>query len=180
MPHKRNPVASENLTGCARLLRSYLTPALENVALWHERDISHSSVERVILPDAFTLADYALDRLAKILSELVVNEKRVLENLRSSGGVPLSGHVLLALVKAGAVREDAYRWVQQASHQALDGKGAWVDLLFKDPKVTEFLSKAEVKALLSEKRIIQAADRIYRDVFGSSKKNKSESRRRAK
>jgi adenylosuccinate lyase len=165
MPHKRNPVASENLTGCARVLRSYLIPALEDVALWHERDISHSSVERMILPDAFILADYSLDRLAKILAELVVNEDRVRENLRSSGGVPLSGHVLLGLVKAGASREEAYRWVQKASHRALDGKGKWIDLLFEDVKVAEYLTRTEVAALLSEKRIVSAADAIYRDVL---------------
>lgn len=165
MPHKRNPVASENLTGCARVLRSYIMPALENVALWHERDISHSSVERVILPDAFILADYALDRLAKVLAELFVNEERIQENARSSNGVPLSGHVLLALVKAGAPREDAYRWVQHASHEALDGKGTWIDLLFSEEKVREFTTRAEVTALLSEKRIIKAADLIYRDVL---------------
>ena len=165
MPHKRNPVAAENLTGCARLLRSYLTPALEDVALWHERDISHSAVERVILPDAFILADYSLDRLAKVLSELTVLESRIRENVRATGGVPLSGHVLLGLVRAGAPREEAYRWVQRASHRALDGAGKWVDLLFEDPKVAEFLTRAEVSALLSEKRIVQAADAIYRDVL---------------
>jgi adenylosuccinate lyase len=165
MPHKRNPVAAENLTGCARLLRSYLTPALEDVALWHERDISHSAVERVILPDAFILADYSLDRLAKVLAELNVLENRVRENLRASGGVPLSGHVLLGLVQAGAPREDAYRWVQRASHRALDGAGKWIDLLFEDAKVGEFLTRAEVTALLSEKRILLAADAIYKDVL---------------
>ena len=169
MPHKRNPVAAENLTGCARLLRSYVTPALENVALWHERDISHSAVERVILPDAFILADYSLDRLAKVLSELAVIEDRVRDNLRSSGGVPLSGHVLLGLVRAGAPREEAYRWVQRASHRALDGAGKWIDLLFDEPKVGEFLSRAEVTALLSEKRILQAAGAIYKDVLKGSR-----------
>jgi adenylosuccinate lyase len=165
MPHKRNPVAAENLTGCARLLRSYLTPALEDVALWHERDISHSAVERVILPDAFILADYSLDRLATILAELTVREERVRENLRATGGVPLSGHVLLGLVRAGAPREEAYRWVQRASHRALDGAGKWIDLLFEEMKVAEFLSRAEVEALLSEKRIVRSADAIYQDVL---------------
>lgn len=164
MPHKRNPVASENLTGCARLLRSYVMPALEDVALWHERDISHSAVERVILPDAFILADYALDRLAGVLAHLVVDEKRVLQNLRASGGVPLSGHVLLALVRAGAKREDAYRWVQRASHRALDGEGKWLDLLFQEGPIQDFLTRKEVAELLAEKRILSAAERIYVDV----------------
>ncbi len=164
MPHKRNPVSSENLTGCARVLRSYVIPAMENVALWHERDISHSAVERMILPDAFILADYAFDRLAKVLSDLVVNEKQVRKNLRASGGVPLSGHVLLELVRAGAVREDAYRWIQRASLRALDGEGEWIDLLFEDAQVAEYLTRAEVAALLSEKRIVKAAEAIYRDV----------------
>ncbi|MBS1961499.1 MAG: adenylosuccinate lyase [Bdellovibrionales bacterium] len=169
MPHKRNPVAAENLTGCARLLRSYLVPALEDVALWHERDISHSAVERVILPDAFILADYSLDRLANVLADLTVLDARIRENVRSSGGVPLSGHVLLGLVKAGAPREEAYRWVQRASHRALDGAGKWIDLLFEEAKVGEFLSRSEVAALLSEKRIIQAADAIYKDVLKGSR-----------
>jgi adenylosuccinate lyase len=169
MPHKRNPVAAENLTGCARILRSYVIPALEDVALWHERDISHSAVERVILPDAFILADYSLDRLAKVLSELTILEDRIRENLRSSGGVPLSGHVLLGLVRAGAPREEAYRWVQRASHRALDGAGKWIDLLFEDAKVGEFLTRAEVSALLSEKRILLAADAIYKDVLKGSR-----------
>lgn len=169
MPHKRNPVASENLTGCARLLRSYVIPALEDVALWHERDISHSSVERVILPDAFILADYALDRLSKLLADLEVDRDQVLENLRSSGGVPLSGHVLLELVKAGAVREDAYRWVQRASHAALDRKGNFLELLLKEKEIAAFLSSAELRELFSEKRITRSADLIYREVFGRGK-----------
>lgn len=166
MPHKRNPVASENLTGCARLLRSYVIPALEDVALWHERDISHSSVERVIVPDAFILADYSLDRLSQILSALAVNPERILGNLRESGGVPLSGHILLALVKAGAPREEAYRWVQRASHLALDGKGKFQDLLVADPEIMRFLLRPEIEEILSEARIVQSAARIYRDVLG--------------
>lgn len=173
MPHKRNPVASENLTGCARLLRSYVTPALENVALWHERDISHSAVERVILPDAFILADYSLHRLAGVLANLAIDEKRILENLRNSGGVPLSGHVLLALVRAGAQREEAYRWVQKASHRALDGEGKWLDLLFKEGPIQKYLSKKEVADLLAEKRIVQAVDRIYADVARSEPRSKT-------
>lgn len=166
MPHKRNPIASENLTGCARLLRSYVIPALEDVALWHERDISHSSVERVIVPDAFILADYALDRLSKTLAGLAVNKERILGNLRESGGVPLSGHVLLSLVKAGARREDAYRWVQRASHLALDGKGKFLDLLLADPEIMRFLSRTEIVEILSEERVVRSAARIYRDVLG--------------
>ncbi len=169
MPHKRNPVAAENLTGCARILRSYVIPALEDVALWHERDISHSAVERVILPDAFILADYSLDRLAKVLAELTVLENRIRENLRASGGVPLSGHVLLGLVRAGAPREEAYRWVQRASHRALDGAGKWIDLLFEETKVGSFLTRAEVASLLSEKRVLDAADAIYKDVLKGSR-----------
>jgi adenylosuccinate lyase len=172
MPHKRNPVASENLTGCARLLRSYVIPALENVALWHERDISHSAVERVILPDAFILADYALARLAKVLADLHVDEKRILQNLRASGGVPLSGHVLLALVRAGAQREEAYRWIQRASHRALDGEGKWLDLLFQEGPIQDFLSRKEVSDLLSEKRIIRAAGMVYTDVAGNARARK--------
>jgi adenylosuccinate lyase len=175
MPHKKNPVGSENLTGCARLLRSYLLPALENVPLWHERDISHSSVERVILPDAFILSDYALDRLAGLLSGLVVQEQRVRANLEASGGAILSGHVLLALVKAGVSREEAYRWIQSATHEALDRsrdqeRADWVKILFEEAGVRERIKPKDVASLLSEKRVISAAARIYREALASPRR----------
>src|SRR5206468_5940943 len=113
MPHKKNPILSENLTGLARLLRGYAVAGLEDVALWHERDISHSSVERVAFPDATTLADFALERLNRILEGIVVRDENVAANLEKAGSTVFSGHYLLELVKAGATREEAYAWVQQ-------------------------------------------------------------------
>lgn len=135
MPHKKNPIASENLTGVARLLRSYLAPAMEDVALWHERDISHSSVERVILPDATTLASYALRRMARVLDALVVDEARMNENLGALHGLVFSQRVLHALIEAGMMREDAYRLVQRHALRVWDGEGELRDLLAADPEV---------------------------------------------
>ena len=124
MPHKRNPVLSENLTGLARVVRAAVVPALENVTLWHERDISHSSVERVIAPDATTALDFALVRLAGMMERLVVYPARMLANLESLGGVVHSGEVLLALTRAGILREDAYRIVQRNAMATWEKLGA--------------------------------------------------------
>jgi adenylosuccinate lyase len=135
MPHKKNPIASENLTGVARLLRSYVAPAMEDVALWHERDISHSSVERVILPDATTLASYALRRMTRVLDALVVDEARMAENLGALHGLVFSQRVLHALIEAGMMREDAYALVQRHALRVWDGEGELRDLLADDPDV---------------------------------------------
>jgi adenylosuccinate lyase len=135
MPHKKNPIASENLTGVARLLRSYVAPALEDVALWHERDISHSSVERVVLPDATTLASYALRRLTRVLDRLVVDEARMRENVDALQGLVFSQRVLHALIAAGLTRERAYELVQRASLRTWEGEGPLRDLLAADPEV---------------------------------------------
>lgn len=116
MPHKRNPIGSENITGCARLLRSYALASLENIALWHERDISHSSVERVILPDAMIIADYALDRMADTVNALEIDHERMRENMNASQGMLMSSHLLLSLVEKGLSREEAYAYVQKLSH----------------------------------------------------------------
>lgn len=117
MPHKKNPISAENLSGCARLLRSYIQPALENIVLWHERDISHSSVERVIVPDAFILLDYAFARMAELVDHLEVDESRMLQNIELSRGQLFSSHLLLALVEEGLTRDEAYIEVQRLSHQ---------------------------------------------------------------
>ena len=117
MPHKKNPISAENITGLSRLLRSYLQSSLENIALWHERDISHSSVERVIFPDSFILCDYALFRMKNILENLVINKDRMKRNLFASGGVVFSSQILLLLVKKGVSRQDAYSWIQKAAHE---------------------------------------------------------------
>lgn len=166
MPHKRNPVSSENLTGVARLLRGYAIPALENVALWHERDISHSSAERVILPDAFIVLDYAVDRLTRIIDGLVVDEKRVKDNLQRAGKIVYAGHLLLRLVGKGANREEAYRWVQRAAHEALDRGEDLVDLLRRNRKVTKYLDASEIEATFDPRSALRHVDEIYRAAIG--------------
>ncbi len=154
MPHKRNPISSENLTGCARLLRSYAQAALENVALWHERDISHSSVERVIIPDAFILLDYALDRLTRVLKELQVYETVVKENLEKAGQTSYSGHYLLALVREGVSREDAYRWVQECALKSLEKQktgsareNSFPLIVSAHPEIKKVLKPSQLKEL---------------------------------
>lgn len=162
MPHKRNPISSENLTGCARMLRAYATPSLESVALWHERDISHSSVERLAIPDGVVLLDYALNRLERVLSELVVNEDRVRENLQSVGQTVFSGHYLLALVKKGVTREQAYAWVQECALKSLSGGGSLIELLLLHPKISKILSEQEIRNLGSLDYQLRNVDAIYR------------------
>jgi len=139
MPHKRNPVVCERITGLARLFRGYEVAALEDVALWHERDISHSSVERVIFPDAFTLADYLTDKLAWVLEGLTVDAARMRANLEATGGLVFSQRVLLALTAAGLAREEAYAIVQDAAMTAWRGEGRFADLLGQDARVREAL-----------------------------------------
>lgn len=162
MPHKRNPISSENLSGVARMLRSYAQAAMENIALWHERDISHSSVERVVVPDATTLLDYALARMTTVLDELVVREKNVKRNLDAAGTAAFSGHFLLALVRAGVTREDAYSWVQECALKSLEGKGEFVTLVKRHPKIREHLSAREMDRLGSIKHQIRNVSKIFR------------------
>jgi adenylosuccinate lyase len=167
MPHKRNPVLSENLTGLARLVRSYAIPAMENVALWHERDISHSSVERVIGPDATIALDFALHRLAGIVDKLVVYPEAMKANLEKLGGLVNSQRVMLALTQKGVSREDAYSIVQGHSMQVWQGKGNLLDLLKKDPKVARALPKKELDALFDLAYHLKHVDTIFRRVFGT-------------
>ena len=168
MPHKRNPVLSENLAGLARLVRGYVVPALENVALWHERDISHSAVERVIAPDATIALDFALGRLAEVFEKLVVYPERMRANLESSGGIVFSQQVLLALAEKGLSREDAYKIVQRNALKAWDGKGGFQDLLAADKDVSKHLSKKELAALFDSKRHLKHVGAIFRRVFESA------------
>lgn len=161
MPHKRNPISSENLSGCARLLRSYAQASLENVALWHERDISHSSVERIALPDATILLDYALNRMNRVLDELVVREDRVKSHLDAAGATVYSGHLLLGLVKAGASREQAYLWVQKCAHDSLEGKGDFLDLVEAHPEISGFLGSREIRAMASSRHQLRNVPKIY-------------------
>ncbi|MAZ76970.1 MAG: adenylosuccinate lyase [Micavibrio sp.] len=149
MPHKRNPIATENLTGLARVIRATVTPALENVALWHERDISHSSVERNIGPDACVTLDYALHRLTGVIENLLVYPETMIENLEKMGGLVFSQRVLLALTQAGISREDAYRIVQRNAMQVWETKGKTnlFEFLSKDEDVTAKLSEDDIKAI---------------------------------
>ncbi len=159
MPHKRNPISSENLTGIARLLRGFSQSALENVALWHERDISHSAVERVIFPDAFILADYALDRLTRVLENLEIRKDRVSKNLKDAGSMAFSGHILLALVQAGAPREEAYYWVQEC---ALKPGADFLKQALTHPKIGEFLSRKEIQKRGSVSYQLRHVNQIFK------------------
>ena len=163
MPHKRNPVLTENLTGLARLVRGMALPAMENVALWHERDISHSSVERMIGPDATITLDFALARLTGVVEKLVVYPDRMLKNLDLLGGLVHSQRVLLALTQAGTSREDAYRIVQQNAMPVWRGEGQFLELLKADKEVT--LSDEELEALFNLDYHFKHVDDIFARVF---------------
>ncbi len=165
MPHKRNPVLSENLTGLARVVRGYVIPALENVALWHERDISHSSVERMIGPDATVTLDFALNRLADVIEKLVVYPENMRKNLDRLGGLIHSQRVLLALTQKGMAREDAYRAVQKNAMRAWKGED-FLALLKADPDVGKFLSPKEIEANFDLDYHFKHVDRIFKRVFG--------------
>ncbi|HEU0098218.1 MAG TPA: adenylosuccinate lyase [Allosphingosinicella sp.] len=170
MPHKRNPVLTENLTGLARMVRAYVTPALENVALWHERDISHSSVERYIGPDATVTLDFALARLTGVMDKLVVYPERMQKNLDRMGGLVHSQRVLLALTQAGASREDAYRLVQRNAMQVWESDGALslLELLKNDPDVTAYLSAERIEERFDLGYHFKHVDTIFARVFGSA------------
>ncbi len=168
MPHKRNPVLAENLTGLARLIRSAVTPALENVALWHERDISHSAVERVIAPDATIALDFALARAAEVVDRLVVYPERMKKNLESLGGLVNSQRVLLALTQSGMSREDAYQAVQRNAMNAWHGKGGFADLLSKDPEVAKHIKPAELAKHFDDAYHLKYVDAIFKRVFGKA------------
>ncbi len=166
MPHKRNPVLTENLTGLARMVRAYVTPALENVALWHERDISHSSVERYIGPDATITLDFALVRAASVIEKLRVYPERMQQNLDHTRGLVHSQRVLLALTQAGVSRETAYRLVQKNAMRAWNGEGSLLDLLLADQDVTGALSTAELTQLFDLDYHLKHVDTIFARVFG--------------
>jgi adenylosuccinate lyase len=170
MPHKRNPVLTENLTGLARMIRGYVTPALENVALWHERDISHSSVERFIGPDATITLDFALARLAGVVDKLVVYPERMQKNLDRMGGLVHSQRVLLALTQAGLSREESYALVQRNAMKVWesDGELSLLDLLKADPDVSQRLSADQLDALFDLGYHLKHVDTIFDRVFGKS------------
>jgi len=166
MPHKRNPVLTENLTGLARMVRAYVTPALEDVALWHERDISHSSVERYIGPDATITLDFALVRAANVVEKLVVYPDRMTENLEKTRGLVHSQRVLLALTQAGVSREDSYKLVQRNAMRAWNGEGTLLDLLLADKDVTKALPPAKLEQLFDLDYHLKHVDTIFARVFG--------------
>ncbi|GAM00179.1 MULTISPECIES: adenylosuccinate lyase [Sphingomonas] len=170
MPHKRNPVLTENLTGLARMVRGYVTPALENVALWHERDISHSSVERYIGPDATITLDFALARLTGVIDKLVVYPARMEKNLNKMGGLVHSQRVLLALTQAGVSREDSYRLVQRNAMKVWesDGELSLMELLKADADVTAALSVEEIEARFDLDYHYKNVDTIFARVFGEA------------
>jgi adenylosuccinate lyase len=167
MPHKRNPVLTENLTGLARMVRAYALPAMEDVALWHERDISHSSVERMIGPDGTVTLDFALHRLAGVIEKLVVYPENMRKNLDRLGGLVNSQRVLLALTQAGVSREDAYRLVQRNAMPVWRGEGDFLRLLKADPEIRAALSEAELGALFDTGYHLKHVDTIFRRVFGA-------------
>jgi adenylosuccinate lyase len=160
MPHKRNPILSENITGLARLIRGYVTPALENVTLWHERDISHSSVERVMGPDATIALDFALARLASLVDRLVIHPENMRKNLDSLGGLVFSQRVLLALTQAGMSREDSYRTVQTSAMRVWDERNDFRTLLSESPQVTAVLSPDDLDAIFDYGYYTQHVDMV--------------------
>ena len=168
MPHKRNPVLTENLTGLARIVRAAVTPALENVALWHERDISHSSVERMFAPDATVTLDFALNRLTNVIDKLLVYPENMRKNLDRLGGLVHSQRVLLALTQKGVSREDSYRLVQRNAMPVWRGEGDFLTLLKADPDVSARLSVAEIEELFDLGYHFKQVDTIFRRVFGEA------------
>ena len=168
MPHKRNPIGCEQITGLARLLRANALAALDNVALWHERDISHSSVERVILPDSFCVLDHMLRRFARIVRGLVVHPDRMAENLARSRGVIFSGAVLLLLAQRGVSREEAYVWVQRNAMRAHDEGLEFKELLLSDPQVVQALTRADIERTFDLSVQLRHVDTIFGRVFGGA------------
>ncbi|MEJ1968097.1 MAG: adenylosuccinate lyase [Rhizomicrobium sp.] len=166
MPHKRNPVLTENLTGLARVVRGYVVPALENVALWHERDISHSSVERFIAPDATITLDFALVRAAGVIDKLLIRADRMQKNLDSTQGIIHSQRALLALTQAGIEREAAYKLVQKNAMRAWAGEGTLLELLKADPEVSRAVAARDLEAMFDNEYHFKHVDTIFRRVFG--------------
>jgi adenylosuccinate lyase len=166
MPHKRNPILSERLCGMARVVRANSIVGLENVALWHERDISHSSAERVVLPDSSIATDYMLEKAASLIDGLVVHADRMLENLNATRGLVFSGELLLALTQAGVARETAYEWIQRNSMKCWDGGGDFRELVSADKDIAAHLSAKEIEEVFSLDRYLRNVDQVFSRVFG--------------
>ena len=166
MPHKRNPVLSENLTGLARLVRSYAQPALENVVLWHERDISHSSVERVMAPDANITIDFSLARMTSIISNLIVYPNNMKKNLNKLKGLPMSEGLMLALTQKGLAREKAYKMIQKNAMIVWKTEEEFLNVLLKDKDLQKYLNALEIKKILTTDHALRRTDHIFKKVFG--------------
>jgi len=162
MPHKKNPVLTENITGLARLIRGFASAAFENQALWHERDISHSSVERIIGPDATTVLDFAMHRMNQVISGLVVDEKKMLQHIDETGGLIFSESILLLLAKKGVFRQTAYTWVQEAAMKAREGEGDFQNNLKKHKEVRKYLSNANIEEAFDVKHHLRHLDEIFK------------------
>jgi adenylosuccinate lyase len=167
MPHKKNPIGSENISGLARLVRSNSLAAMENMALWHERDISHSSVERVIGPDSTILADYMLKRMTRMLKGLVVHPEHMMENLNRTRGLIFSQQFLLALARKGIERQKAYVMVQRNAMKVWEEKRDFKDLLLKDPEIGRYLNAQEIGAVFDLDYHLKHVDDIFERVFGN-------------
>ena len=161
MPHKKNPVLSENLCGLARVVRANSIVALENIPLWHERDISHSSAERIIFPDSLTLVDFMLNRFNGIVKNLVVHEKNMLKNTEKFGGIVFSQKVLLKLVEKGLTREDAYRMVQRNALDAFENDGDFRVNLVNDKEITKYLTPVEIDEIFNKEEFLKNINEIY-------------------
>ena len=166
MPHKKNPVLSENLCGLARVVRANSIVALENIPLWHERDISHSSAERIIFPDSLTLVDFMLNRFNGVVKNLVVHEKNMLKNTNKFGGIVYSQRVLLKLIEKGLTREDAYRLVQRNALDAFENDGDFRINLLNDKDVEKLLTPKEIDSIFDKSDFLKNVDIIYSRVLG--------------
>ena len=164
MPHKKNPVLSENITGIARIIRANILPILENISLWHERDISHSSVERVIFPDTLILLDFSLNRMSNVVKNLIVNEKKMLDNLNNSKGLYNSQRVLLKLIEKGLTREDAYKKVQKIAMDSWNKNKNFKDLLKKNKSIKGFLSSKEIDKIFELEYHFKNINHIYKQI----------------
>lgn len=165
MPHKRNPIASENICGIARVLRGYVVPAMENNSLWYERDISHSSVERIIIPDATSLIDYALNRFNKVVEKLIIDEEQMMNNINLTQGVIFSQRVLSTLIEKGMSREESYDLVQPLAIKAWEEKTPFINLLTSNEKITSLINEEELKSLFDVNYFLKEVNKIYERVF---------------
>lgn len=165
MPHKKNPITAERITGIARLMRGYALSAMENIPLWHERDIAHSSVERIIIPDSTIIIDYGLQKFIDLLSGLVINEKRMYENIFYGGGLVFSQRLLLKLTGPVGSREVAYRLVQRNAMAAHEGKGLFRELVIRDKEITKYLSATDIESCFDLAYYVKNVDKIFRRVF---------------